>query len=72
MQAGVIDRNGNRTRQRIQQSHIIFIQREACFFGTSYFERRAYRSGAYVICDFDDSIWLADTSPTTQSLAPIR
>ncbi|MBA3680644.1 MAG: glycosyltransferase family 4 protein [Bacteroidetes bacterium] len=42
---------------------IIFIQREASFLGTSYFEKRAFRSGAYVIFDFDDSIWLADTSP---------
>ena len=42
---------------------IIFIQREASFLGTSYFEKRAYSSGAYVIFDFDDSIWLADTSP---------
>jgi glycosyltransferase involved in cell wall biosynthesis len=42
---------------------IIFIQREAQFLGTSYFEKKAYESGAYVIFDFDDSIWLADTSP---------
>lgn len=42
---------------------VIFIQREASFLGTSYFEKRAFRSGAYVIFDFDDSIWLADTSP---------
>ena len=42
---------------------IIFIQREASFLGTSYFEKRAFRSGSYVIFDFDDSIWLADTSP---------
>jgi len=48
---------------RFKQYDIIFIQREATFFGTSYFEKRAVRSGAYVIFDFDDSIWLADTSP---------
>ncbi|MEO6305231.1 MAG: glycosyl transferase family 1, partial [Bacteroidia bacterium] len=42
---------------------IIFIQREASFLGTSFFEKRVFRSGAYVIFDFDDSIWLADTSP---------
>lgn len=42
---------------------IIFIQREAHFFGTSYFEKKAFNSGAKVIFDFDDSIWLADTSP---------
>ncbi len=48
---------------RYKKYDIIFIQREALFFGTSIFERLAYRSGAYVIFDFDDSIWLADTSP---------
>jgi glycosyltransferase involved in cell wall biosynthesis len=48
---------------RLKQFDIIFIQREASFLGTSFFERRASRSGAKVIFDFDDSIWLADTSP---------
>lgn len=48
---------------RFNQFNLIFIQREAIFFGTSFFEKRAFRSGAKVIFDFDDSIWLADTSP---------
>ena len=48
---------------RFKNYQIVFIQREASFFGTAYFEKRAKRSGAYVIFDFDDSIWLADTSP---------
>lgn len=48
---------------RFRQFDIIFIQREASFLGTSFFEKQAFRSGAYVIFDFDDSIWLADTSP---------
>ncbi len=42
---------------------IIFIQREAFFLGTSYFERKAAKSGKKVIFDFDDAIWLPDTSP---------
>lgn len=42
---------------------IIFIQREANFLGNSDFEKKAYESGAKVIFDFDDSIWLSDTSP---------
>jgi glycosyltransferase involved in cell wall biosynthesis len=42
---------------------LIFIQREAGFLGNSIFEKRAFKSGATVIFDFDDSIWLADTSP---------
>jgi glycosyltransferase involved in cell wall biosynthesis len=48
---------------RFKKFNIIFIQREALFLGTSYFERKAAASGAFVIFDFDDSIWLADTSP---------
>jgi glycosyltransferase involved in cell wall biosynthesis len=48
---------------RFKRFDIIFIQREASFFGTSFFEKRAFKSGASVIFDFDDSIWLADTSP---------
>ncbi len=48
---------------RYKQFDIIFIQREAYFLGTSFFEKRAFHSGAKVIFDFDDSIWLADTSP---------
>lgn len=48
---------------RLKKFDIVFIQREASFLGTSFFEKRAYRSGARVIFDVDDSIWLADTSP---------
>jgi glycosyltransferase involved in cell wall biosynthesis len=42
---------------------IIFIQRETTFLGTSYFEKKAMQSGKKVVFDFDDAIWLADTSP---------
>jgi glycosyltransferase involved in cell wall biosynthesis len=48
---------------RFNEFDIIFIQREVFFLGASFFEKRAYHSGAYVIFDFDDSIWMADTSP---------
>lgn len=48
---------------RFKKFDIIFIQRETLFLGSSFFDRRAARSGAKVIFDFDDSIWLADTSP---------
>lgn len=50
-------------RRRLKQFDIIFIQREALFTGSNLFERSAFRSGARVIFDFDDSIWLLDTSP---------
>jgi len=45
---------------------VIFIQREALFLGTGFFERRAFASGARVVFDFDDAIWKADTSPGNQ------
>ncbi len=48
---------------RFKKFDIIFIQREAAFLGHSIFEKQAKRSGKYVVFDFDDSIWLADTSP---------
>ena len=48
---------------RFKNFDIIFIQREASFFGTSYFEKYAKKSGKKVIFDFDDAIWLADASP---------
>jgi glycosyltransferase involved in cell wall biosynthesis len=48
---------------RYDNFDIIFIQREALFIGSTFFERKAYKSKARVIFDFDDSIWLMDTSP---------
>jgi len=47
---------------RFKEFDIIFIQREANFLGTSFAEKAAYNSGKKVIFDFDDAIWLADTS----------
>jgi glycosyltransferase involved in cell wall biosynthesis len=41
---------------------IIFIQREAFIFGSYLFEKQFSRSKAKVIFDFDDAIWLEDTS----------
>ena len=48
---------------RLKDFDIIFIQREASFLGNSNFENAAFKSRAKVIFDFDDSIWLTDTSP---------
>lgn len=50
----------------------IFIQREASFIGTSHFEKKAFQSGAKVIFDFDDSIWLEDTSPGNKKWSWIK
>lgn len=41
---------------------IIFVQREASLLGFTWFERKITRSGAKFVFDFDDSIWLLDTS----------
>ncbi len=48
---------------RCNNFDIVFIQREALFIGSIFFEKRAYKSKAKVVFDFDDSIWLMDTSP---------
>lgn len=40
----------------------VFIQREAYLLGTALFERWFRRQGVRVIFDFDDAIWLGDTS----------
>ena len=41
---------------------IVFVQREAIMIGSSFFEKRIKKSRAKYIFDFDDSIWLMDTS----------
>lgn len=48
--------------KRAKKFDIIFIQREALLLGSSYFEKQFYKNNK-VIFDFDDSIWLLDTSP---------
>jgi len=62
----------NRDARRFKNYDIIFIQREASFLGTSRFERKAFNSGAKVIFDFDDSIWLEDTSPGNKKWSWIK
>ena len=51
---------------------VVFIQREAYLLGTSYFERRFKRSGAKVVFDFDDAIWLMDVSDVNKRLAWLK
>ena len=48
--------------RRAKNFELIFIQREALLLGSSYFEKQFYKRNK-VIFDFDDSIWLLDTSP---------
>lgn len=48
--------------RRAKKFDIVFIQREALLLGSSYFEKQFYKRSK-VVFDFDDSIWLLDTSP---------
>ena len=48
--------------QRAKQFDLIFIQREALLLGSSFFEKQFFKNHK-VVFDFDDSIWLLDTSP---------
>lgn len=48
--------------QKAKDFDIIFIQREALLLGSSFFEKQFFKKHK-VIFDFDDSIWLLDTSP---------
>jgi glycosyltransferase involved in cell wall biosynthesis len=55
-----------RERKELETFDIIFIYREALMIGSAFFERAAARSSARVILDFDDAIWLNDTSPNNR------
>ncbi len=48
--------------QRAKKFDIVFIQREALLLGSPYFEKQFFKRSK-VVFDFDDSIWLLDTSP---------
>lgn len=41
---------------------IVFVQREAFMIGSVFFEKRFARSKAKLVYDFDDAIWMLDTS----------
>ena len=49
-------------RFRYKNYDIVFVQREAIMIGITYFERSIRKTKAKFIFDFDDSIWLMDTS----------
>ncbi len=48
--------------RRANDYGIIFLHREALLLGSTYFEKQFRKSKAKIIFDFDDSIFLADTS----------
>lgn len=45
-----------------KNADIIFVQREAFMTGSTYFEKKLSQLGKKMIFDFDDSIWILDTS----------
>jgi len=57
---------------RANRYDIIFIYREAIMVGSTLYERLFSLTKAKIIFDFDDSIWLNDTSDGNQSLAWLK
>lgn len=53
---------------QVKKYDIVFIYREAFMLGTVFFERLARYFKIPIIFDFDDSIWLNDTSQGNQNL----
>jgi len=51
---------------------IVFIYRETLMLGSTYFEKRFRKSGAKLILDFDDAIWLRDVSRGNNNLAWLK
>ena len=48
--------------KRANNFDIVFVQREAFMTGITFFEKQFSKSKARLVFDFDDSIWLMDTS----------
>lgn len=57
---------------RLFRYDIVFIYREAIMFGSSMFERLYSLTPAKMIFDFDDSIWLNDTSEGNKNLSWLK
>jgi glycosyltransferase involved in cell wall biosynthesis len=51
---------------------IIFIFRDALMTGSVFFEKRFARSGAKLIFDFDDAIWLQNVSEANKKLSFLK
>lgn len=58
--------------KRANEFDIIFVQRESFMTGSSYFEKKFSRSKAKLVFDFDDSIWLLDTSNANKKWAWLK
>lgn len=58
--------------RRANRYAIIFVQREAFFTGTVFFEKRFKKSGAKLIYDFDDALWKLDVSEGNKLFARLK
>lgn len=54
--------------KNLKKFDVIFIQREALMVGSAYFEKKIKKFGIPIIYDFDDSIWILDTSEGNKKL----
>lgn len=58
--------------RRANKFDLVFIAREAFMTGTTRFEKAFSKSGARVVYDFDDAIWLNDTSDANKFFAWLK
>jgi glycosyltransferase involved in cell wall biosynthesis len=58
--------------KRAENYDIVFVQREAFMIGSAYFEKKLSRIKPKLVFDFDDSIWLLDTSSANQKWAWLK
>ena len=54
--------------KNLKKYDLVFIQREGLMIGSTWFERKVKKIGVPIIFDFDDSIWLLDTSDGNKKL----
>ncbi|HAN00602.1 MAG TPA: glycosyl transferase family 1 [Marinilabiliales bacterium] len=57
---------------RANRFDIILVYREAHFMGNTFFERKFAKSRAKLVFDFDDAIWLNDTSEANANLSWLK
>ena len=58
--------------KRASRYDIVFVQREAFFTGTTYFERKLKEKCGKLIFDFDDAIWNHDVSSANKTLGWLK
>ncbi len=57
---------------KLKKGEILFIYRESFWLGTNFFERLVKWRGAKIIFDFDDAIWIGDTSAANRKFAFLK